>query len=109
MNRYRTRCSWPTTHCPKGAVQRGNHLLRRLSIGCCCWPFTEPHQEDAMRTRHNLNELSFVLMFLLVPTTACFGASGSIFPDSVTPAAEYYDAPNWELGTIFTPTAPGII
>ncbi|HXJ75118.1 MAG TPA: DUF4082 domain-containing protein, partial [Candidatus Dormibacteraeota bacterium] len=50
-----------------------------------------------------------MLMFLLVPATACLGAAGSIFPDSVTPAAEYYDAPNWELGTIFTPTAPGII
>ncbi len=33
----------------------------------------------------------------------------SIFPDTVVPDAEYYDAPSWELGTIFNSFAPGQI
>ncbi len=36
-------------------------------------------------------------------------ASESIFPESVTPAGRFSDAPNWELGTIFNPAAPGSI
>ncbi len=62
-----------------------------------------------MKMRHAFNELSFVLMFWIGPATAGFAASGSIFPDTLTPATEYYDAPGWELGTIFRPTAPGVV
>ncbi len=62
-----------------------------------------------MNARYKLNELSLVLMSLIFPTTACLAASETIFPDAVSPAAEYYDAPSWELGTIFRPTAPGQI
>lgn len=62
-----------------------------------------------MNTPHKLSGLSLMPIVLILPALACLGAQESIFPDSVGPAAEYYDAPSWELGTIFRPTAPGQI
>ncbi len=50
--------------------------------------------------------IASMLPFALLSLRA---ATESIFPNSVTPDAEYYDAPSWELGTIFSPTAPGQI
>jgi len=46
---------------------------------------------------------------LLFAVSSLRAASESIFPGTVVPDAEYYDAPSWELGTIFSSYAPGEI
>ena len=50
-----------------------------------------------------------IASMLLFAVSSLRGASESIFPNSVVPDAEYDDAPSWELGTIFSSTAPGQI
>ena len=57
----------------------------------------------------NLTSLTSALALLLVVPGSLRAASESIFPATVAPNAEYYDAPSWELGTIFNSFAPGQI
>jgi hypothetical protein len=44
---------------------------------------------------------------LALAACVSLNSAESIHPGTVTPAARYSDAPNWELGTVFRPTAPG--
>ena len=46
---------------------------------------------------------------LALTASLALNAAETIYPDAVTPAARYSDAPNWELGTVFRTTVPGKI
>src|SRR3989442_1324006 len=48
-----------------------------------------------------------IIMLALSPSTA--QAAETLYPDTVTPAARFSDAPNWELGTIFRTALAGTI
>jgi len=51
--------------------------------------------------------LSAAIMLALFPSTA--RAAETLYPDTVTPAVRFSDAPDWELGTIFRTALAGTI
>ncbi|MHC1766617.1 MAG: choice-of-anchor D domain-containing protein [Verrucomicrobiia bacterium] len=48
-----------------------------------------------------------LLLSLALQSATDLQAAESIHPETVVPESRYSDAPNWELGTVFRPSAPG--
>src|SRR5437868_2880753 len=61
---------------------------------------------NPMKPTVRFTSASLALLLLLL-TSILRADAESLYPDSVTPAGRFSDAPSWELGTVFRAALPG--